>query len=107
MTTVLLTLDLHGNKISGDGVTAICNSLKINKSLLELNLRFISSITNKEISEVIQVNTTLQKLNLCSNKIYNDGIATISDSVKINKSLKDLNLGHNNISDKGANKLIF
>ena len=105
VTTVLQKLDLRGNKISVDGVAAICNSLKINSSLLELNLRFINSITCKEISEVIQVTTTLQTLNLCSNKIYDKGVATICSSVMINKSLKELNLGYNSISDKGATKI--
>ena len=46
-----------------------------------------ASITDKgakSIVEAIQVNTTLQKLDLSNNKISDDVVIAISDSLKIN-----------------------
>ena len=78
----------------------------------ELNLQnscrkrvFITAKGAKYISEAIQVNTTLQKLNLSGHSISDDGAAAISDSLKINVSLQELNLQSNEISDVGAKKM--
>ena len=111
VTKTLRKLDFCDNKISDDGVAAISDSLKTNKSLQEFNLPgsyfynvFITAKGAKCISEAIQVNTTLQKLDLLSNFISDDGVAAISDSLKINVSLQELNLRNNNITDVGAKK---
>ena len=107
-TTMIQKLVLEGNKISDDGVAAISDSLKINRSLQELYLGH-SNITNQGtrlIFEAIGVNTVIQILVLNDNKISDDEAAAISDSLKMNRSLKELDIGYNRITGKGA-KLIF
>ena len=50
------------------------------------------------ISEVIQVNKTLQKLNISNCAIPNRGVVVVSKSLKCNDSLKELNMSHNEVS---------
>ena len=64
----------------------------------------INSITNEgalSIAQALQVNTTLQKLNISDNKIY-AGISAISDRLKLHPTLIEFSMLRNHITDKGA-----
>ena len=68
----------------------------------------LCNITNDgviTIAEAIQVNTTLQKLNIAINKISDDAVAAISDCLKFNISLQEFNFSHNYITNKGIRKI--
>ena len=68
----------------------------------------LCNITNDgviTIAEAIQVNTTLQKLNIAINKISDDAAAAISDCLKFNISLQEFNISHNYITNKGIWKI--
>ena len=90
-----------------DGVITICDGLKCNNTLLELDLSQ-SQITNenaKVIAEVIHVNTALQKLDISHNRISDEGVIVISDCLKYNHTLQELNLSWNKLTSKGTEKI--
>ena len=103
--TTLKKLDLSYNILSDDGATLISSCLKCN-NLLELNISH-NNITNKaikNITEFIQVNTTLKKLDLSYNILSDDGATLISSCLKCN-NLLELNISHNGITDKGTKEI--
>ena len=53
------------------------------------------------LSRALVENTTLLTLNLCFNKIGNEGVKQICKSLRTNKTLVSLDLGSNRISDLG------
>ena len=94
--------------------TFLCDCLKEDNNLQSLNLsgnkvfadnkcRRIANVVR--MTKAIQINSTVQKLDMSNNSISGDGAAAISDSLKINVSLQELNLGWNNITTKGAKKI--
>ena len=61
----------------------------------------ITSQGAKKIAEAIQVNTTLQKLDINANTISDDGAAAISDALKSTYSLlQELYIAQNQIKSK-------
>ena len=54
------------------------------------------------IAKAIQINTTIQTLDMSCNSMSNSGAVAISGAIKSNKSLKELDLGNNNITEVGA-----
>ena len=57
------------------------------------------------ISETIQVNAKLQKLDISHNNISDDGVMVISDCLKMNSTLQEIDLSWNRITNKGAKKI--
>ena len=75
------SLTLCGDNGMDECISEVKESLQMNAILTSLTL---CDITNKgaiNIAQVIEVNTTLQKLDLSSNTISNDGVAFISISL--------------------------
>ena len=99
------SLTLCGDHGIQDYVNEIEEGLKMNTRLISLILCNITNNGAITIAEVIQVNTTLQKLNISNNKISDDAVAAISDCLKFNTSLQELNISHNCITNGGI-KLI-
>ena len=91
------TLCLRQNKIRYD--VTIGEALKVNTSLVELNLSFnrIRDEGARSIGEALKYNTTLVNLHLSNNNIKD--INTIGEALKINPTLRQLHLGHNKIKD--------
>ena len=54
------------------------------------------------MSEALEVNSTLQSLNLSWNSIGDEGAKALSEALKVNSTLQLLNLDGNNIGDEGA-----
>lgn len=101
----LFKLDLSNNKCFSNkkGATAICDCLSSNNMLKEFYL-VNNYIGNKAqmIVEALQLNKTLQKLDISNNKICDDGVATISEC-KI--ALKEFVLSNNSITNLGAKNI--
>ena len=89
----------------GDGIAKYINELKevlqTNTKLLSLKLCNINDDGAINIAEVIQMNTTIQTLDMSSNGILNDGAISISDGLKSNISLKQLIVSKNEITSEG------
>ena len=101
--TKLQTFDISYNHLhDGNGILLISDSLKVNKTLCELNLsgNMIDINGMKNLAEVISVNATLKKLDISSSNISNDGLSYFCDHLKNNKALKELNLSKNMITDE-------
>ena len=68
----LCTLGISSNNITDDGVIAVSEYLKVNKTLKELHMSN-NSITNHsviKITEAIQTNTTLKLLDVSHNNLH-------------------------------------
>ena len=99
------SLTLCGDHGIEDYVNEIKEGLQMNTRLISLTLCNITNNGAITIAEAIQVNTTLQKLNIAINKISDDVVAAISDCLKFNTSLQELNILHNCITNKGIRKI--
>ena len=92
----------------------LCDCLKEDNTLQSLKISRNKIFTDKSgrianvvmMTKAIQINTTLQKLDMSNSSISDHGAAAISDSLKINVSLQELNLAMNyNITSEGAKKI--
>ena len=97
-------LNLSYNVMTNDGIMIISDFLKKNNTVQEL-IMSNSMISDSQISEVVQINTTLRKVSISNCDISDDGVVVISESVKKNDNLKELDISHNEINIKGANKI--
>ena len=126
----LTQLYIQDSRIGDEGVAAIAEALKTNRSLRVLSLTF-SGITARganALRNMIQENDTLQRLNLSGNNIGDEGLAALLKGLQNSTTLtalnlvgtgitdaeidgvgdtclKDLNLSGNCVSDQGALKL--
>ena len=82
-------LDLSGSDFDDDCVTVLCEALKLNCSvvLLELELCSISSKGILTIAEMLQVNSTLQFVNLEGNAFSSDDLIRVLMIMKSNTTL--------------------
>ena len=99
------SLTLCGDHGMEDYVNEIKQSLQMNTKLISLTLCNIANNRSKIIAEAIQVNTTLQKLDISNNSICDDGVIAISNSLKYNISLQELNMSRNEITSEGIKKI--
>jgi len=101
-------LNLKNNQIGKEGCTAIAESLKLNKSLQQLNLGMnqIGKEGAIAIAESLKLNQSLQQLNLEINQFGNEGAIAIAESLKINQSLQQLSLGNNGVGYEGNNSIV-
>ena len=100
-------LTLCGDHGIEDYASEMKESLQMNTKLLSLTLCNIGNNGAVTLAEAIQVNTTLQKIDISSNSISDDGVAAISNSIKFNtsNSLQELNISRNNITNNGIRVL--
>ncbi|CAF4558765.1 unnamed protein product, partial [Didymodactylos carnosus] len=100
----VISLNISNNNISNEGVTSIVDALKINKTVFSLYVsnNNISNEGATSIADALKINTTLKNLDISHNKISNEGATSIADALKTNKTLKWLDISHNNISNEGA-----
>ena len=108
MNETLEHLDLSGNSLFSDsGACCILHGLMQNRTLVTLSLHKIcltaTEETNRLLSEMLRVNTTLKHLDLSSNLFLSDsGICSIFEGLQSNSTLLRLNICDTNISFKGA-----
>ena len=91
------SLTLGGDYGMKEYVNEITESLQSNTQLQSIKLKNIT----KEGGELIFDIKALQKLDLSSNTLSDDGAVTISDGLKSNNTLLELNISHNSITNKG------
>ena len=73
------------------------------------NLTSNNAVSNNgiiNISNALQLNETLQILNISYNNITDDGAIAISGFLKVNNTLKELNVSYNQISYVGVIKCL-
>ena len=96
------SLTLCGDDGIGQYVNELKEVLQMNTTLISLKLCNINNNGAVNIAKAIQMNTTLQTLDMSNNEISDDGVIAISDYLKRNSSLEKLNLSTNNITSEGA-----
>ena len=100
------SLTLCGDDGIEDYVNEIKEALQTNTKLISLTLCDIISRGVISIAEAIQVNTTLQNLDISSNNISDAGTAAISDNLKRNNSLVKLNMSRNKITGERVKMIV-
>ena len=92
---------------SDAGIIIFSDCLKEDSSTQELDLenQGINSDRVKILAESLAVNTTVKKLVISRNKLYNNGAATISTYLKNNSSIQELDISYNHITSEGATKI--
>jgi hypothetical protein len=91
-----------------EATKAICEALKQNKTLKELDLSGHNNIGGeagaKHVADMLHVNGGLMELNIAGNSIKDEGITAICNAVQGNKEgkLAKLNVAGNNMSPVGA-----
>ena len=94
--------------IDDDGVEVLCEHLRIDSSVKEINLPH-NAITCKGtqfISTMLRINDSITVINLSRNKISDDGIQYLSDTCCNHKSLTHIDVSYNNITDEGARTIM-
>jgi Ran GTPase-activating protein (RanGAP) involved in mRNA processing and transport len=99
----LMELNLSRNSISGEGLIALAEALKVNISLRTLNLaqNFIKESGMQEFVIALRVNNTLKELCLSFNKINNAGLSVLAGFLPENSSITVLDISRNTFTDGG------
>ena len=94
-------------QVSNEGIKVFVQAVEVNTTLQNLDISYnaISDDGVLFISNCLKINHTLRKLNVSGNDIGDEGIMKFSDAICVNKTLKDLNMSRNRITDEGANEL--
>ena len=103
----LEVLDISCNNVFDEGAVTITECLKHNETLIELDISNNNIIEGiKIIIDSMQVNTTLQKLFIHSNRISDDGILVISEYLAQNTTLQELSLSWDDTTNtEGVTKI--
>ena len=104
-------LSLASNKLGEDGTKVICDAVKENKILKELNISGDAIFGNiggpagaKHVADMLAVNASLTKLSLGSSSIMDEGVGAVCEAIMSNKDIKimELNFCNNGITPVGA-----
>ena len=108
------------NNIGSKGASSIADALRVNTSLVKLNLgkklnkvvedNKIEAAGIAEIAAALKENSTISHFNVAKNQLGNNGAVAIAKVLEVNKTLDTLNLGilealsiaDNAIADDGA-----
>jgi hypothetical protein len=104
----ITNLQLQQNKcIKGEGAKLLAPALKINKSLVTLNLSSCKLGVSGMVSlcSALATNDTLKSLSLYRNVFDVDGARALGVALKTNTSLSFLDLGHNRIRQTGLKSI--
>ena len=99
----LTKLSLASNYLKEEGTKAICEALKQNKTLKELDLSGYDNIGRaagaKHVADMLGVNGGLTALDLSNNNLYDEGVSAVCEAIQSNKETKlaSLNMGKNRI----------
>ena len=97
-------LYIGSRQIGAAGAQAIGAALQVNQSLQSLNLEYnhIGAAGAQALGAALQVNQSLQSLNLECNRLGTVGAQALGAALQVNQSLQSLNLEGNNIGAAGA-----
>ncbi|CAF4658285.1 unnamed protein product, partial [Rotaria sp. Silwood2] len=100
-------LDLSSLELNDKDMEIVATELEINRTLKKLQLytNKISDIGAQHLADALRTNTTLIDLELYNNKIGADGAEHFADALRTNRTLKNLELDKNEINDYGAEDL--
>jgi Leucine Rich repeat len=90
----LRKIEISNTRIEDDGMQAIADVLKINKSITHLDLSkdFITPNGAIYIANALEHNTTLLNLNLRCNRIGMEGTVLLAKALNVNETLKVLDI---------------
>ncbi|KAH9525763.1 hypothetical protein Btru_002300 [Bulinus truncatus] len=97
------SLDLTDNWLGLDGGLSVCEMLKENCFIAELNLS--DNNLNKcatQLCEIIQKNDTLRKVNLSGNGLDDASAPHLANLILTTTKLESLNLSHNHLGEKSG-----
>ncbi|CAF4499494.1 unnamed protein product, partial [Rotaria socialis] len=97
----LVDIDLTNNQISNDGAKSIANALHNNTTLTVLNLS-TNTILREEahyLANALEMNKTLKEMYVSSNQIGDDGLEYLRASLEKNITLTKLHIGSNGITN--------
>ena len=93
--------DLQLRRVDDDAMELLSVALSINRSLHKLTLRGCTDTGAKHLATMLKENTTLQDLSFSN--ISDSGVLRLSEALKHNNSLTDLNLRYSKqITNTGA-----
>eukprot|EP00549_Striatella_unipunctata_P004636 CAMPEP_0118724262 /NCGR_PEP_ID=MMETSP0800-20121206/32465_1 /TAXON_ID=210618 ORGANISM="Striatella unipunctata, Strain CCMP2910" /NCGR_SAMPLE_ID=MMETSP0800 /ASSEMBLY_ACC=CAM_ASM_000638 /LENGTH=280 /DNA_ID=CAMNT_0006632787 /DNA_START=243 /DNA_END=1085 /DNA_ORIENTATION=- len=103
-TAKLEDLFIMGNLLDLDGLEALCEMLRCNKSIRRLTFKnhrcdFLGGYV---FGDMLEVNTTLSKLILHNTELRDQGTCALVEGLRGNKTLRYLDLYRNDICDEGA-----
>jgi hypothetical protein len=106
----LRTIDLFGNTIENSSIILIAQALEKNEYLETLVLpcpqKDLSIASCAAISSALKVNSSLITLNLPRSNLCDDGLSQIAQGLTLNKSVKKIEVGvSKNVGDKGLEAL--
>ena len=105
----ILSLNLTSNAITHKGGTVFFRDLADHKSLIDINISSIEGINRNRLTALgithienfLQKNIFIEKLNISSNSLKDDGFILVSKGLENNQSLITLNISNNDIRPKG------
>eukprot|EP00808_Paulinella_micropora_P009205 g5181.t1 len=97
-------LDLSDKSLEVAGTSAVAKGLQVNNTLQTLDLykNNIGPDGAKAIGKVLEVNSSLKTLDLSFNGIGDEGLKHIAAALKENKTVIELRMGGNKIGPAGA-----
>ena len=104
-------LDLNGinkiQKITDENLIVICEALKINSTLKEINIsnNLFGDEGTKYLSGYLSMNPSLFLINLSVNDIRQSGMKHLSNALRLNSTLKEIYFFQNRIGDEGVKYL--
>ena len=101
--SALTELNIAGNSIKDEGITAICNAVQGNK-LTKLNVagNNISQVGATAVAAMVAVTGGLTALDLSQNRLEDEGLSAVCEAIQSNKELASLNFGTNDIGPVGG-----
>jgi len=109
--TNLRILDLFGNNLSNENIVLIAKGLQQNVGLQTLVLPCSEEVLSLEssaaISHALKVNTTLVNLNLPRGSLSDDGLLHLSEGLSVNKTLRKIEVDvSKHVGEKGRTALL-
>lgn len=98
---VLETLDLSWNLMENDGVKHLAEGLKLNKTLTDLSVVGNSISSAGAVCDALKVNSSLLTLDLAYNQLQTMDCLLMRDALKCNGTLTSLALNNHNFGSEG------
>mmetsp|Transcript_52842 Transcript_52842/g.115964 ORF Transcript_52842/g.115964 Transcript_52842/m.115964 type:complete len:472 (+) Transcript_52842:53-1468(+) len=108
--SLLKSLDLRGNNIRADGAVVLAHAIKNNDSLQSVCLKWnhIGSHPRgiQAICDVLKTNKTITQLDLRNNKIEAEGGAALAEMLKGNSTVTHIDMSWNDLGVEGGKALL-
>eukprot|EP00048_Salpingoeca_helianthica_P009414 m.135158 g.135158 ORF g.135158 m.135158 type:complete len:268 (-) comp14864_c2_seq4:160-963(-) len=100
------TLNLQSCSLMGGGACLLAKELATNTKITNMDLydNAIGAIGMRALAAALKINTTLEELNLQSNRIE-EGVVELADALAVNSSLKTLGLMGVDIDEAGLTQI--